>query len=198
MAAHTTKEMRQVHVIDLNRGVHCKKRMSGRVRLANGEIAYKDKDGQPTVEAGLQMEVCMYVDEPGVYFDLNGRKVPEAIAASQGWNVKRYAKLREKTAERKAVMAEMAEVVAERMHEILDEAGGYKLVQISSAHFQVEDDAGVQIMPDPASEEVAREYFNLIVNTEVEAPSAPVMTFTRSKVDAGDSGIGGDVQPERE
>lgn len=117
--------------IDLNRGVLIRK-----VRSAN-------------------MKVFMYFDTPGVYLNVHGKEVPEAVAEAAGFDIAKYAKQRlkrekmqefEKTIEAQLAMEDEAEDVAPK---VLAEAGGFQMIDAKLGNVWVIDADGERMNDRP-------------------------------------------------
>lgn len=169
--------------LDVNQGLVTKKAMGKRVKLPNGDVM---------TEAVMDVEVHMYVNKPGVFYDSKARVLPDAVAAQAGFDVKKEAKKRAKFQERERVMAEIAEVVVEQEREVIEERGGFKLVEIGEGRFTVADMQDMDFM-EPNNEEIARAFFNSMAGEPVvEAEDVLVIpqgTFKREGKNAKGEGV---------
>lgn len=142
-----------------------KKAMGTRVKMPNGDPLDVGRgsvapDGKVTRIPVLDMEIFMFLDEPGVYYDRKMRKMPEEVAAKVGFDVKREAKLRAINERRKEVMSEIADVVEENTRTVVETRGDYQLVEINEGQFTVTGPGGDFM--DPNDEVVARELFDAL------------------------------------
>ena len=147
--------------LDVRRGLVSMRALGPRVKLGNGDIAHNARmraDGSVDYVPIMDMEVHMYFDDPGVYYDSHGRVLPDAVAAKAGFNVKREAAKRIKVMAQREVMAELADVAAERSRDIIENRGGYQLVAIDDTMFTVSD--GEHDLMAPNVEQAARVLFN--------------------------------------
>jgi hypothetical protein len=99
--------------------------------------------------------VHMYVDEPGVYYNVHGKKLPDAIAKYAGFDTDKLSKLRNK---RLAVLAFEERVRAELEIEldedevVLGEAGEWKIIGLPMDRAKVVDkETGEMVTPVPLS-----------------------------------------------
>ena len=173
------------HPLDVNRGLICKKAIGKRVKLGNGDVVDVGRgsmaaDGHVTQVPVLPIEVFMYVNEPGVYYDHKGRELPERVAAQAGYDVKREAAKRAVFLERKRISTEIEHVVAARSREVMDERGGFQLVQVDDLFTVVPTGGGEDYMV-PNSEDVARMLFDELAAGDApeSVPAFPAGTFLK-------------------
>lgn len=98
----------------------------------------------PKFEADVSLgglTVYMYKDEPGIFLDAHGKRVPDALAAKAGYDIVRLGKLRAKRAAIEAFSARMAEELAvEDGEEVtLAEAGDWKVIALPMDRAKVVD-----------------------------------------------------------
>lgn len=97
----------------------------------------------------LGMDVCMYRQEPGVYYTSTGIEVPESLAQRAGFDTAVHAKARRKRETLAAFAAKLdreegleeAEIAA-RPKEFAYEADGFKVVALGGGRHTVEDSDG--------------------------------------------------------
>ena len=87
------------------------------------------------------MTVYMYKDEPGKYYDVHGRLLPEGMAEKAGFDVKSLAKQRHRREKLKEFDDRLAQELALEMGEevILKEAGDWKVVALPMERAKVID-----------------------------------------------------------
>jgi hypothetical protein len=116
--------------IDLDRGVHMR----------------------TNAQAG-GIQIYMYVDQPGVYYDPFGNEVPDVLAEGAGFDVSLLAKQRKlKEMKEKAVAAiteefEKADIVGKEV--VVRSRGGFTLVDLGAERHIIKDQDGNSINPVP-------------------------------------------------
>lgn len=108
------------------------------------------------------MTVYMYKDEPGVYYDVHHKVVPEAVAAKAGFDTTKLAKARRKREAmaqfEEKLRAELAMEVEEEI--ILREGGGYKVIQLPEGRARIVDsDSNEAVTPVPMTKTEAIRLF---------------------------------------
>lgn len=124
--------------LDVNRGLETRRAMGKRIKLPNGDAldvgrGSMDANGKITTVPVLDIEVHMYIDEPGTYYDSHGRQLPEQVAAAVGYDVKRNRKLRAALDKRREAMDMIADASVEIVREVVDEKNGFKLIELETA-----------------------------------------------------------------
>lgn len=98
------------------------------------------------------LTVYMYKDDPGVYYDVHGKPLPEHIAKSAGFPVDRLAKQRRKKealAQLEAKLRQELEL-ADQEDEILAAKGGWKVIALPMDRAKVVDaETGEAVTPMP-------------------------------------------------
>lgn len=88
-------------------------------------------------------KVCMYADQPGVYYTISGKEVPEAVAAEAGFNVSKLSMERS----RREKLSQLQQQVDEEFGALAEgaavfEAGGYAVVHNGDGGFGIKDPDG--------------------------------------------------------
>lgn len=121
-----------VFVIDLDRGVHM--------------------NSHPT----LNMDVYMYVDDPGVYLTAHGDLVPKEIAEAAGFPVEKHEKAHNIKTAMAAAMAEvMTKFGGEDGPKLHMERGGFKVMNIGMGRYNVHGPDGDLLTKAPVPKEQA-------------------------------------------
>lgn len=115
--------------------------------------------------------VYMYKDEPGVYYDTHGRKVPEHLADIAGFDTKRNAKSRRKHEAMKDFERKLAQELALEADEeiILAENSEYRVVALPMERAKIVDrETGAPVTHVPMPQADALSLFNLMSTPTVE------------------------------
>lgn len=125
--------MSDQHIIDVDRGVTIR-------QVVKFDKVNPSKFNPDPQYGGLT--VYMYVDAPGVYYDVHGRVVPEGLAEMAGFEIKALAKQRHKRealeAFNKKLTAEFATEVGDE-EEIIAEDGDWKVVALPMQRAKIVD-----------------------------------------------------------
>lgn len=119
-----------------------------------------------------QMEVYMYYSNPGVYLTPLGGVVPEEIASRAGYDVEAFGKQRLRADKLKAFQSQLdAELWDDgAAGNILEERGGYKLVEVGSlGHVKVIDDEGHSMVAVPLPKELGQDLFDRLAGPATQA-----------------------------
>jgi len=119
------------------------------------------------VNTARQFHVCMYVDQPGVYYNPKGIEVPVEMAREAGFDVVADAREKDRLSKRKAAVAEIDkayEVVAEG--EIVEVAGSYKIVHVGGGWHNVLDGNDEIMNPNRLRKAAAVEYMDVLVRND--------------------------------
>lgn len=74
------------------------------------------------------MQVCMYKDAPGIYYDVNGNELSDDFAEDAGFDIEQMKKESEKSAKLKAARLKIEKEYAALEGEIIGESGDYDIV----------------------------------------------------------------------
>lgn len=137
--------------IDVDRGVTMR------------QIVRFDKSNPHKFEADATyggMIVYMYKDDPGKYYDVHGKPLPEGIAEKAGFPVSRLAKMRKKREAMQAFEQKLRNELAAEMDEevVLAEAGDWKVVAMPMDRAKVVDKEtgeAVTAVPMPQADALA-------------------------------------------
>jgi hypothetical protein len=149
--------------------------------MAERKIDY-DKGVIIRTAANFGMDVFMYRQNPGVYYNAHGDKVGEGIAKMAGFDVDKYSKLRRrKLAVAAATSAADAELLASEAVDqsvVVREKDGYKIIALGSGRHLVKDPEGNVltqgvVLTLQMAEKVLDEVISAMV-PEMEAPVAKV------------------------
>jgi hypothetical protein len=103
----------------------------------------------------LNMDVYMYCDDPGVYYDAHGNTVPEELAAAAGFDTEKLGRDHKiKVALKEAQDAVLAGF-GEAKTKVSAERGGFKIMDIGLGRFNVHDPEGNLLHKTPISKEQA-------------------------------------------
>lgn len=112
-------------------------------------------------------KVCMYVDQPGYYYTINGQEVSEDVAKGAGFDVAKLAVERQRRAKlaeaQRQIDAEFG-ALAEGM--VVHEAGGYKVVHLSDGGFGIEDPDGNMLTDNSLPREQAVTLADQLASTD--------------------------------
>lgn len=106
------------------------------------------------------MDVFMYVDTPGVYLNAFGAPVSDQLAKEAGYDVEKFGKdklKRERMAKAMtAIEAELAIADEVGKKNVVEEKGGFKIVDMGVGRHYVEDPDGNRLNSVPLPVEQAR------------------------------------------
>lgn len=118
------------------------------------------------------LSVYMYVDTPGVYFDVHGKEVAPALAKKAGYDTTKLGKLRAKALAleeyNERLKAELA-IELEGDEEVLAEAGDWKIVALPNDRAKVVDkETGEAVTAVPMSRKDAKQLLSDLVSVNEE------------------------------
>jgi hypothetical protein len=160
-------------VIDVDRGVTIR------------QIVKFDKTNQHKFEGDIKyggLTVYMYKDEPGVYYDVHGNKVPEGIAKLAGYPIDKLAKARRRKEALLAFDEQMRQQLAMEPDEesrVLAEDGDWAVMSLPNGRAKIVDkETGASITPITLPEKDAllllKELTNAATDTKMAAnPETP-------------------------
>lgn len=137
--------------IDLNRGVLIRK-----MRDAN-------------------MKIFMYFDTPGIYYNVHGKEIPEAVARAAGFETERYAKQRLKREKMKeferTIEAQLAmEAEDDAPPAILAERGEFKVIDAKLGNVWVIDASGDKMNERPITQEAGMLLLTVLAGEPAQEP----------------------------
>lgn len=140
-------------VIETDHGPYIERQLIGQ---PNGGCVHRTGPGG--------MQVFMYCDDPGVFYNERGGRVSEGIARQAGFDVDTLSKAQRKKQAmlqaQKTVEEEYAGIAAMK---IIEERGEYRLVEPAPGHFQIQfveaDGSGSTLTTSPLTEKAARKLF---------------------------------------
>lgn len=144
----------------------------------------------------LNMEVFMYVNEPGVYLSAHGKELNRAIAEEAGFDVVRYAAQRthrERMAKASTMLADELRIGQDAgIRMVVEQQDGFKIVSIGKGRHELEDEDGNILTPGAAlSLELARTVLRGMVKDA--APASPAVTPPRGRGRVVDGAVAGEV-----
>ena len=93
-----------------------------------------------------KITVCMYKDDPGIYYDIAGRLLPEKIAAKAGFNIKNESTRRKKILKLKEAREEIEkEFSSVDENEVFYQRGPYKAIARGNNGAEIIDEDGNKI-----------------------------------------------------
>lgn len=152
--------------IDVDRGVHMKQIVKFDEKNPNS-FTPDNKYG------GLM--VYMYVDEPGLYYDVHGKNVAEGMAALAGFDVNKFAKARKRREALAAYDKRLEQELSLEKDEevILAEAGDWRVIALPLQRARVIDiETGEAVTAAPMTQADALELLKHLVGTGDEAEAA--------------------------
>lgn len=181
------------HPVNPNRGYVAKKAMGRRVKVpgegvmdvgrgvitADGGREYRVPLAGERYEPVVDIEVLMYNDEPGVYYDMHGRRVPEAVAASAGWDVEREKRRAAAWQERQAVHEKLVAASQTISRDTIETRGEYSLVEVGDGLFTVTDATGLDYMTPNVREAADLLFDQLAPKTASSVLAFEPGTFTK-------------------
>lgn len=109
---------------------------------------------------GAKMDIFMYLDQPGVYFDCHGNPVPEGLARAAGFPVETLAKKRRMAEEMEKTKALIeAKLQIAKTSEVYAEKDGYKVVHFPETGMAVVESGAGRLTPEPVPLSLATTIF---------------------------------------
>lgn len=135
--------------IDLNRGVLSKK------------------------EHSSEAWFYMYVDEPGVYFNEHGIEIPEALAATAGFDIEVYGKAKRKRELLKDAYAKIeaqigADEASPQNQKVIAERGEWKVIEVGLGNVNIVHVDGDKLNAMPMAKAAALKLFDQLVPPEIK------------------------------
>lgn len=121
------------------------------------------------------MTIYMYKDEPGKYYNVHGKEIPEGMAALAGYPVEKLAKARRKKEAMAAFTRELENQLALEMDEevILKEDGDWKVVAMPAGRAKIVDkETGSLVTPQPMTRKDALELLKHLTGTAKSVQTA--------------------------
>lgn len=118
---------------------------------------------------GTGMDVFMYVDTPGKYFDAHLNAVPDNIAREANYNVEALAKERLRMERKLQASAIIDKEIADDdslKEEIVSERNGFTVVTIGKGRHNVKDPDGNILNAHPLPKEMAEKLFSAMAGVE--------------------------------
>lgn len=162
-------------VIDVDRGVTIK-------QVVKFDKVNPNKFIPDPTYGGLT--VYMYKDDPGKYYDVHGRPIPEGLAEKAGFDVKQLAKARHRREKLKEFDNQLAAALALEQDEeiILKEAGVWKVVALPMDRAKVVDkETGEAITQVPMPRADALALLASLTSTDAEVKKIVSATPTKDK-----------------
>ncbi len=114
-------------------------------------------------------DVNMYKDQPGTFYDVNGKQISATIALEAGYDVKHLMTLKEKrdriTAARDSIEREYGEPV----DEVVASAGGFTAVSLGNGLYAILDEDGTRLVDEPMDRDEAIALVNKLAPSAAEA-----------------------------
>lgn len=123
----------------------------------------------------LNIQIFMYVDDPGVYLTKFGSSIPEVLAQEAGFDVGHLAKLRERksrmAAAREQIEAELA-AYDDGAETVKATKAGFTLVDIGGARYIVRDADGHNLTGAPLNLEMGKKLLDKLAESVTKAAKA--------------------------
>ena len=122
------------------------------------------------VDQKTGIEVFMYLDMPGVYYNAFEKKVPEDTAKGADFDVAKYGKMKRQ----RELMAKAMNAINEQLGmeeyaekpQVIEERNGFKIVHIGLGRHVIEDPEGGKIIERPLTLEEAKVALDKLVLPE--------------------------------
>jgi hypothetical protein len=131
------------------------------------------------------VEVYMYWDTPGVYLNAFAKPVAEGFAAAAGFDILRFGKAKRRMELMRVAREKIEEQLQDSMRTrvVVEERGGYRIVDIGGDRFIIEDLDGGILTPAPVSLGMAKEILDAAVPPlEPEPAAEPAPTPTPPRI----------------
>lgn len=134
----------------------------------------------------LGVDVYMYKDTPGVYLNAYGTEVSEALAAEAGFDIETLGRARLKRERMAQAMAaieqELNPEVGAGERKLVEERGGFKIMDIGLGRHIVEDPDGNKLTAAPLPLETAKVLLErLTPNEPVKPKQQPPVIWTKKE-----------------
>lgn len=130
------------------------------------------------------VKVCMYIDEPGVYYTIKGEPVPEAVAARAGFQVDALRRQREFQQDQQKARTALTEALRANTMQKEAERGPYALFMVGEGLAVIYKD-GEKLTETPAPYAAMLELFNDFTADIPAEPEAPlVLNLSKESGDA--------------
>ncbi len=128
------------------------------------------------------ISVAMYKDTPGVYFDENGHEVGEDFARQAGFDVDTLNKQKERDAKMAAAIASVEAEYEGEKHQVVFEAGGFKVRHEEQGKHSVLDAEGLVMSRDHSRGDAV----NIVRQLAAQDPEPEEETSPEEGEDVGD------------
>lgn len=129
------------------------------------------------------IEIYMYLDLPGVYYNSYELPVTDALASSAGFDIVKYGKLKKRREQlamaMEAIDAQLDMQDYNEAHETIVERGGFSVVHIGLGRHIIKDPEGGKLVDRPLTLEEAKAALEKLVP---EAPASPPPTNKKASV----------------
>lgn len=130
------------------------------------------------------LTVVMYKDEPGVYYNVHGQKMPEEFASAAGFDTAKFAKSRRKMEAMKDFERKLSQELAMEADEevILAENSEYKVIGLPMDRARIVDrETGMAVTQVPMVKADAIELFNSLSKRSLEDAQAAEIVMEPAK-----------------
>lgn len=118
------------------------------------------------------IEVYMYLDLPGVYYNSYEIEVAEELAAKAGYDTTKYGKMKKRrellAIAMQAVDADLEMDEYNEQREVIEERGGFTIVHIGMGRHILEDPEGGKLVDRPLTLEEAKKALDELVAPKIE------------------------------
>ncbi len=118
------------------------------------------------------MEIFMYIDMPGVYYNSFETEVPEDLAAKAGYDITKFGKMRKRREQMalamKSIDADLAMEEYSEQREVIEQRGGFTLVHIGLGRHILEDPEGGKLVDRPLTLEEGQKAMEELVPKELK------------------------------
>lgn len=139
--------------------------------MADRKVDY-DRGAIIMSHPGSGMDVFMYADSPGKYFDAHLNTVPEKLAQEAGYNIEQFSKERvrmERKAQASAIIDQELADDNDIEETVVKKRNGFSVVSIGLGRHNVRDPDGNILNVHPMPKESAVKLFSVMAGEEVKA-----------------------------
>ena len=114
-------------------------------------------------------DVNMFKDAPGVFYDVNGKRLSETIAMEAGYDIKTLATLKEKRERITKARDSIEREYGEPVDEVVATAGGFTAVSLGNGLYAILDEDGNRLVEEPLDRDEAIRLVNKLAPSAAEA-----------------------------
>lgn len=124
----------------------------------------------------IGMDIYMYVDDPGVYYDAHGNGVPKELAEAAGFDVETLQKEHLRKTAMDNAMAEIDAKYGSHEKKVVKESGGYQVWDLGLGRYNVTDAKGNLLNKVP----ITKEQYEVLLKHLAPTPEKPILSAKKT------------------